>query len=558
MVRDSFSVAAAISDQFFLSCYTGYDEELKEILYAEEANRVLWDGSRGCLFGTRTNVTDAARDWSLGLEPQAERLAYLNAFDVKSPVLWLCGVAGAGKSAIVTSLAIVLHEMGLLGSMYSFQAAKQATLNQTNLFSTIARHLAQRSPLLRKRLHRIMAKTDPIMRGTSSPKDQFEKLLLPLLAHRNDQAAVHPILIIIDAFDECGNIGSRGELLNILTRRAGEIPPGIRILVTSRYEPDVQDALTSQSNNVCLLKMEEIPRESTYRDIYAYVHEELKDVRGVDAEEFVPQLAKLATAAEESFQWASTACSFIRTQDDGDGVLGPQDRLSQVLQSDQGLDNLYRTVLDRYFGASKRETLEPLLALLGCLAHAGEPLSLRTMVSLSAISPALPNRRLNASHLIAQKLSSLVIGTQGLDTPLVALHTSFTDFLREDARSQTYFVDPLEFHKRLASRSIKLMEADLRFNICDVETSFQPNDQIKNLQQRIQDHISNALVYACKFWAYHLSKLADWTESEALRRAVTGLLSARFLWWLEVMSLTESSPIGVLTDIQQVMHPSIS
>lgn len=527
------------------------------MLYADEANRVLRDGSRGCLFGTRTEVTDAARDWTLSLEPQDERSPYLHVFDVERPVLWLCGVAGAGKSAIATSLAITLHQMGLLGSMYSFQAAKQATLNPANLFSTIARHLAQRSPLLRKRLLRIMAKIDPIMRATSSPKDQFEKILLPLLARSNDQAAVHPTVIIIDAFDECGNIGSRAELLSILTRRAREIPPGIRILVTSRYEPDVQDALASHSNNMCLLKMEEIPKDSTYRDIYAYVHEELKDARGVDAKEFVPQLAKLATAAEESFQWASTACLFIRTEDDGDGVFGPEERLSQVLRSNQGLDNLYRTVLDRHFGATKRETLEPLLAILGCLTHAREPLSLHAMISLSATSSALPNHPPKPSHRMAQKLSSLVIGTEDLDTPLVALHTSFTDFLQEEARSKAYFVDPIEFHKRLATRSIELMQANLRFNICDVKTSFKPNDQIANLQKAIQDHISNALLYACKFWAYHLSKLADWTDLEALRRAVTGLLNTHFLAWLEVMSLTGSSPVGVLTDIQQVMHPYI-
>lgn len=145
------------------------------MLYAEEANRALRDGSRGCLFGTRTEITDAAQDWATGVDPQSERPAYLDAFDSGSPVVWVCGVAGAGKSAIMTSLAIALHEMGLLGSMYSFQAANQKTLNPTNFFSTLTRHLAQRNPLLKKRLLKIILKMDPIMRATSSPTDQFEK-----------------------------------------------------------------------------------------------------------------------------------------------------------------------------------------------------------------------------------------------------------------------------------------------------------------------------------------------------------------------------------------------
>lgn len=200
---------------------------MKELLYAEDANRALRDGSRGCLFGTRTDITDAARDWGVGVIPVDERPSYLDVFDPDNSVVWLCGVAGAGKSSIAISLAIVLRQMGLLGSMYSFQAANQARLNPTNLISTIACHLAQHNPLLKKRLLTILRESDPITRATSSPKDQFEHFLLPLLALDRDQTPVQPTVIIIDAFDECGDIKSRKELLDILMRRAHEIPPRI-------------------------------------------------------------------------------------------------------------------------------------------------------------------------------------------------------------------------------------------------------------------------------------------------------------------------------------------
>lgn len=277
----------------------------------------------------------------------------------------------------------------------------------------------------------------------------------------------------------------------------------------------------------------------------------------MDAEWFVPQLAKLALAAEESFQWASTACLFIRNEDDGDGVLGPEDRLSRVLRSNEGLDNIYQTVLDQHFSASMLNTLEPPLALLGCIAYAREPLCLRTITSLVTISSDSPNFTLNQFHRIARKLSCLVMGTQDLETPLVALHTSFTDFLLDEKRSTKYFVDPLKFHEHLAARCLDIMDARLQFNICRIPTSSKPNTQIENIQQLIQKHIPDALLYACKFWAYHLSQLGAWTKSDGLMNSVTALLSDRVLEWLEVMSLTETLPIdslGYLANMDEVIH----
>lgn len=209
------------------------------MLCAEDADRALRERSRGCLFGTRTEITDAGRDWATGVKPQGERPRFLDVFDPESRVVWLCGVAGAGKSSIAITWATVLDEMGLLGSLYSFQAAKQATLNPTNLFSTITRQLAQHNRQWEQRLINIIHETKPNARATSSPSDQFENFLLGVLAHDNDRAVVQPTVIIIDAFDECGSIGSRREILDILTRRAQELPAGIRIIVTSRYEADV-------------------------------------------------------------------------------------------------------------------------------------------------------------------------------------------------------------------------------------------------------------------------------------------------------------------------------
>lgn len=132
MVRDFCSTPGAYIDRVLVICRTADDEDLRAIPYAHEANRAVRDGSHGCLSGTRTDIMDVARDWAAGFRPQGERPGYLKAFDPESAVLWLCGVAGAGKSATVISLATVLHEMDLLGSVYSFSGRKPGDIESQN------------------------------------------------------------------------------------------------------------------------------------------------------------------------------------------------------------------------------------------------------------------------------------------------------------------------------------------------------------------------------------------------------------------------------------------
>lgn len=223
---------------------------------------------------------------------------YLGALRPDTRVPWLCGVVGSVKSSIVISVAKLLHQMGLLGSLYGFQAANQATLNPTNLFSTIARHLADRNPARKQRLLNVIRQCDPIKRATSSPAEQFEEFVL---TQAMEDTITIPLVVIIEALDESGDVKSRRDVLDTLERCAHELPPGIRLIITSRLEHDVQRVLKIISDKNSLLMMEHIPAEDTRQDIHAYVHYMLKGVDALNSERYVPRIAALAITTEESF-----------------------------------------------------------------------------------------------------------------------------------------------------------------------------------------------------------------------------------------------------------------
>jgi hypothetical protein len=84
------------------------------------------------------------------------------------------------------------------------------------------------------------------------------------------------------------------------------------------------------------------------------------------------------------------------------------------------------------------------------------------------------------------------------------------------------------------------MKKCLKFNICDLETSYLPNKDVEDLSRRITRNIGHPLIYSCRFWAAHIRDTpTDLKENVDLIADVRDIFQSYFLYWLEVMSLTE-------------------
>lgn len=88
------------------------------------------------------------------------------------------------------------------------------------------------------------------------------------------------------------------------------------------------------------------------------------------------------------------------------------------------------------------------------------------------------------------------------------------------------------------------MKEQLRFNICDLWSSFIPDNEISDLTQRIKKCISPPLGYACRHWGDHLQLSAI---SDNLCSVLSEFLSRRLLFWMEVLNLKRCMIIGVGT-----------
>jgi hypothetical protein len=85
------------------------------------------------------------------------------------------------------------------------------------------------------------------------------------------------------------------------------------------------------------------------------------------------------------------------------------------------------------------------------------------------------------------------------------------------------------------------MKAELKFNICHLETSYVFNDNVHDLNARIQDYIPVYLSYVCRFWADYLQ------GTKCTPRALSDVddfLLHQLLFWLEVLSLIKGVHIA--------------
>ena len=116
-------------------------------------------------------------------------------------MLWLNGMAGTGKSTIARTAARQHSIQKQLGASFFFARGGGDAGKAAKFFMTIAFQLAQTSPALKCSISEaIDAHRDISSWGL---RDQWELLIHGPLAMTQPQISQSPMLLVIDALDEC-------------------------------------------------------------------------------------------------------------------------------------------------------------------------------------------------------------------------------------------------------------------------------------------------------------------------------------------------------------------
>ena len=509
---------------------------------ASDLNSMPYVGGAGldtrkiCLEGTRKEILDEITTW-------------INNTEDSTRVFWLHGEAGTGKSSIAHTIAHRFKNLKRLGSCYCFNRNEMAEQRHKNIFTTIAQDLADHDQQIRTELAAAVHLNKSLKHTTDILQQWTELIMKP--ARTLSEAMVGPIVIIIDALDESGGVSSRQHLLRILTgtgnpddeSHISKLPSHIRILLASRPLPDICNALDGVKH-VQSKSMGSIPSNLTQRDIHRYVSCELYGIHEVST-------TSLASASDGLFEWARLACAFVKG--DNDPGLTAKERLEVVITQDKHmplLDGMYKLTLNAIFPSDlfmRSTSLDRFRSVMAQILGTAEPLPLTALSSMR--DHFIDERRRVTVNTIIKPLGALLSGTIDPSITVRPLHASFREFLTEENRSGEFFIDFSHIHNDLVSASLGVMKDELQFDICQLPTSYLPNSEIHDIAQRVKDHISPALSYSCRFWAYHLEHTEfNLSLAQAIREFFT---DEQFLFWLEALSLLEKINIcaGLLTSV---------
>ncbi|KAL4260025.1 hypothetical protein AB1N83_008711 [Pleurotus pulmonarius] len=418
-----------------------------------------------------------------------------------SKVLWITALVGAGKSTIATTVANMYADTGRLGAFIFFNRDLKEQSDPTNFVRTLAYELSKCDSRIAKE---IKGAVDQNCRIAQMQLDaQFKGLIrMPLVGAASDISAgtsladEGPITIVIDALDECGNESSRGQLLAVLAKETVNLPPVVRIIITSRPEPDIFAAFA----NVQHIKHQELV--SHEHDIRVYMESQLQDIRikrglqlGWPGEQ---KLVDLVSRADGLFIWASTASGVHK-----------------------GLDNLYSKALDRGAASDTVRLGKDFQDIVGTIVVVKNPMTTQTIDKLLDLK--------HSSQRFLSEFASVI--HQADNKPIRFFHKSFSDFITNVGRctNPTYFIDVSHHEHRVAVNCIARMEEVFKRPL-----QFTPKTVLK-------PNYDEAVTYSCSYWIHHVIAVAEDSERREMASKAYSFMKVHILHWLEATSILKKS-----------------
>lgn len=512
---------------------SGVEHELDKLSIVPGASLVVSTvSSKHCLDGTRTQVLSEITDWANAALPGSEA----------QRVLFLTGLAGSGKSTVACTIASRFHALGRLGASFAFSRRDHSRqINQ--LFPHIARQISGLGDAVKK----VLAAVIPgfFLHDSSDLRIQFQQLIVDVLMKLTIMGS---IIIVIDAIDEASDdtyAGSEklGELISVITDLTSALPPNIRIIITSRPEGNILEAIKG-CRMVAHKDLNQFPASN---DIFMYVQDRLiqrppQRLIGIN-EECSHQIAE---KSQGLFYYAFLVCNEITNPK----LTLPRNTYERIIGSGTNvqqtglLDNLHMEVLKDHFSD---DSLADFISVMSFILALQEPVLLSTLCSLWKAA----GRDLEILESVLNRMRSLLDGVDDPTKTIQPSHTSFLDFVMDPMRSKTFCITTTAVQKAqkdLVFACLGIMVNQLHFNMCNLESSYLLNKQVADLAARINQCIFAECLYACCFWAAHLEHVEDTKElarDAAVQDALKVFLTEKLLFWLEVLSILGKMTIAI-------------
>jgi len=470
--------------------------------------------------GTRGSILNLIMAWVADERGDAAR----------SNTYWFHGSPGIGKTSLAHSICASLHDGKHLAGAFFCRRDDPDLSDARNILPTLIYKLAIIFPPFRN----IVA--DRLNNDANlTPKSMKDSLFLDFIRSLPRHPR-YPLVFVIDALDECVNTQSRLCILKALTDTATQAP-WLKVIITSRPEVDIQrffDAPTGPSH----LRYDLATDQGANADLRAFTQSQFDMVA---SKWYLPTPWPEGSLFDRVISRADGLFIFIKTI-----VLSlehctdPTESLKAALQDSDGtglnpLFELYSSILKARIGPGGPEFQRVIGVLL--ISASYRSLCEEAIAKLAGVRPNLVKKWVD-------DLSSLLYRDQAANGGIRVQHLSISDFFFSRECHCDYQVKLQDTNVELGISCLKMMVAELRFNICELEDSRLANADVKDLQLRIEKYIPDALQYSCLYWSTHLCIIPD-VDNQRVWGSLKEFFGGPYpLFWVEVLGIMGMVPIG--------------
>jgi hypothetical protein len=486
-----------------------------------------WKKKEGCLPGTRRRYIEELLRWTTDLEAARS--------------FWLTGPAGSGKSAITHEIASRLHEANRIYGCFFFK--REDPTISSSVIQLLAYGLSYHIPSLRTSIARCMGD----LRVVPSIMDQFQMLLVEPLRSFSITNPHMPVILILDALDECP-YEILVELLMVIRKGTPLLPKNIKVLLTSRPLHDIAvdvGFLTPKHMQI------QISHAIDDRDLELYFNHHLTEIRRRQTihepdwsdTTLASYASALAIKARGLFQWAAIACALLRKQSNPYATIQHILTLPSGENTQVNLDTLYTESLMFALPNVVEDSVlhHVYVEIMGMIIMTKEPLDTETIAGLAHLEFQ------TVENVLTDLGCVISVETEHERNVAHIVHPSFFEFVTDENRCKnpTFLINKSKASTNLALACLHVMQKELKFNIGQLTTSHIFNTNYPDLDLQVKTLISPQLSYSCCFWAHHVKETN--LNAQHVCQEIRKFMSSSFLYWLEVLSLIKKMHLASQT-----------
>ncbi|KAJ4857382.1 ankyrin repeats (many copies) domain-containing protein [Trichoderma breve] len=295
-------------------------------------------------------------------------------------LLWLHGKAGSGKSVLSSSIIKFLQskykdDATIATAYYYFSFSDVKKQERDAMLASLIKQICCCRPNMPDSITKLRKHKDQDMRP---PTDELQEVFIATL---RGFSKVH---IIIDALDECPELGGRREdLMKTLRYILNAAPDNLHVICTSRKESDIYAELETHLSEPTRIEFDlssYVYKEAIKRDIGQYIDSTLADVNYKSWSDVIKKKVKeiLIERSDGMFQYVRCQFEVLRS------LRSSSEILQALLNLPKGLDQTYERIL-RMIDPKYQEQI---ISCLQWLAFSYTPLSVEQLAHIFILRPS--------------------------------------------------------------------------------------------------------------------------------------------------------------------------